>query len=58
MDAKIVYSAATNLVLGGVLIASWCLGKDGTVTAAIIGLMGANIGTIMGFQISKNSGGT
>jgi len=53
MDSKVVYSFGTNMVLGGVLIASWCLGKDGTVTAAIIGLLGANIGTIMGFKLAE-----
>jgi hypothetical protein len=53
MDTKIGYSLATNLILGGVLIASWCLGKDGMVTTAIIGLMGANIGTIMGFKLAE-----
>jgi hypothetical protein len=56
MDQKIIYSFGTTLILGGVLIASWVLGKDGVITTALIGLIGANIGVVMGFQITK--GGT
>jgi uncharacterized membrane protein YeaQ/YmgE (transglycosylase-associated protein family) len=58
MDEKVIYSFGTTLVLGGILIASWVLGKDGVITTALVGLIGANIGTIMGFSLSKNTGGT
>jgi hypothetical protein len=53
MDGKMLYSIGTNAILAGVLIASWCLGKDGVVTTALIGLIGANTGAIIGFKIGK-----
>jgi hypothetical protein len=55
MDGKTLYSLATNAILGGVLIASWALGKDGTVTAALIGLIGMSTGAILGFKLAKEA---
>jgi hypothetical protein len=53
MDSKILFGTATNLILGGILISSWSFGIDGTVTTAIIGLIGVITGTILGFRFGK-----
>jgi len=53
MDSKTLFALATNLMLGGVLIASWSFGKDGMISTAIFGLIGAVTGTILGFKIAK-----
>ena len=53
MDEKTVFALATNLMLGGVLIASWSFGKDGVISTAIFGLIGVVSGTILGFKFGK-----
>ena len=53
MDDKTLYALAVNLILGGILISSWAFGKDGTITTAIIGLIGLISGTILGFKFGK-----
>ena len=53
MDGKTAFAMATNLMLGGVLIASWAYGKDGVISTAIFGLIGATTGTILGFKLAK-----
>lgn len=52
MDSKTAFALATNLMLGGVLIASWAYGKDGVISTAIFGLIGATTGTILGFKLA------
>lgn len=46
-----------SLVLNGMLIIllgySWLVGKDGTITTAIIGMIGLNAGAILGYQFAK-----
>jgi hypothetical protein len=51
---KLLYGFGITGILGAVLCYSWHLGIDGAVTTAIIGLMGAISGTILGFAIGKN----
>lgn len=53
MDEKTAFALATNLMLGGVLIASWAYNKDGVISTAIFGLMGVISGTILGFKFGK-----
>lgn len=53
MDSKTAFALATNLMLGGILIASWAYGKNGVISTAIIGLFGAVTGTILGFKLAK-----
>lgn len=54
MDEKTVFALAMELILAGVLIASWCFNKDGVISTAIFGLMGVIAGAIMGFKFGKN----
>ena len=53
MDSKIVFAMGTNLILATALIASWQYGKDGMISTAIFGLIGAVTGTILGFKLAK-----
>lgn len=54
MDSKTMFALATNLMLGGVLIASWAYNKDGVISTAIFGLIGMVSGTIIGFKFAKS----
>lgn len=55
MDSKTLFAMATNLMLGGILCISWHYGINGTVTTAIIGMIGLITGSILGFKFGKNS---
>lgn len=54
MDSKTAFALAIELMLGGVLIASWYFGKDGVIATAIFGLMGVISGSILGFKFGTN----
>jgi len=56
MDEKTLFALGMELMLGGVLIASWYFNKDGVISTAIFGLMGVIGGTILGFKFAKNGG--
>jgi len=53
MDEKLQFGVAISMILSALLIASWCLGKDGVVTTAILTLIGTVIGSILGFHFGN-----
>jgi hypothetical protein len=55
MDEKTLFALGTNLMLGGVLIASWFFNKDGVISTAIFGLIGVVSGTILGVKFGKGN---
>lgn len=55
MDSKTAFALATNLMLGGVLVCAWYLGKDGTISTAIIAMIGLISGSILGFKLAEKA---
>jgi hypothetical protein len=51
---KLLYGISTTAILSALLCYSWFIGKDGMVTTAILSLIGAISGTILGFTIAKS----
>jgi hypothetical protein len=51
---KLTYGLGTTAILSVLLCYSWFIGKDGMVTTAILSLIGAISGTILGFTIAQS----
>jgi len=58
MEDHIIYSLALNICLVGLLAYSWFLGKDGTITTAIFGMIGLNAGAILGYKLGQGNAPT